>query len=145
VLLAGLPDVFFSKLHKSPNLGNFWRVLKWKKLAYLMNTWSILQPFGLFYVYLVFIGIYCGNLVYFPRFGMLYQEKSGNPGCRYNNSKVNLIISDSSGSQIMKARTKACRTHKTGIGEKRNLLIFQTIAKNTEISFSVFRSLADTF
>jgi hypothetical protein len=23
-------------------------------------------------------GIFCGNLVYFPSFGMLYQEKSGN-------------------------------------------------------------------
>jgi hypothetical protein len=25
-------------------------------------------------------GIVCGNLVYFSRFGNLYQEKSGNPG-----------------------------------------------------------------
>jgi hypothetical protein len=24
-------------------------------------------------------GIFCGHLVYFPRLGMLYQEKSGNP------------------------------------------------------------------
>jgi hypothetical protein len=24
-------------------------------------------------------GIVCGNLVYFSRFGILYQEKSGNP------------------------------------------------------------------
>jgi hypothetical protein len=24
-------------------------------------------------------GIFCGHLVYLPRFGMLYQEKSGNP------------------------------------------------------------------
>jgi hypothetical protein len=38
-------------------------------LVYLMGIWSILLPFGIFY----------GYLVYFPRFGMLYQEKSGNP------------------------------------------------------------------
>jgi hypothetical protein len=24
--------------------------------------------------------IFCGNLLYFPYFGMLHQEKSGNPG-----------------------------------------------------------------
>jgi hypothetical protein len=43
----------------------------------------IMGPFGLFYGY---VGISCGNLVYFmviwyifSRFGMLYQEKSGNP------------------------------------------------------------------
>jgi hypothetical protein len=34
-----------------------------------MATWFILRPFGIF----------CGYLVYFPHFGMLHQEKSGNP------------------------------------------------------------------
>jgi hypothetical protein len=28
-------------------------------------------------------GIFCGNLVYFFRFGMLYQDQSGNPGPDY--------------------------------------------------------------
>jgi hypothetical protein len=37
---------------------------------------SILSPFGLFYGQLV----YFSHLVYFSRFGILYQEKSGNPG-----------------------------------------------------------------
>jgi hypothetical protein len=37
-------------------------------LVYFMTIWSILLPFGIF----------CGHLVYFPSFGMLYQEKSGN-------------------------------------------------------------------
>jgi hypothetical protein len=32
--------------------------------------WYILWQFGAF----------CGHLVHFPRFGMLYQEKSGNSG-----------------------------------------------------------------
>jgi hypothetical protein len=55
------------------NLGKFWRVLQWKMLAYLGRLgllWYILWPFD----------ILSGNLVYFPRFSMLYQEKSGNPG-----------------------------------------------------------------
>jgi hypothetical protein len=38
--------------------------------AYVMAIWYILWPFGIFY----------GHLVFFPRFGFLYQEKSGNPG-----------------------------------------------------------------
>jgi hypothetical protein len=32
-----------------------------------------------FVIFLWTIGIFCGNLVYFSRFGILYQEKSGNP------------------------------------------------------------------
>jgi hypothetical protein len=34
------------------------------------------RPFGLFYCHLVYCMVI---LVYFSRFGMLYQEKSGNP------------------------------------------------------------------
>jgi hypothetical protein len=62
---------------KNANLGKFWRVLQWMLLVCFMAIWSILQPFGIF----------CGNLEHFmiiwyifPRFGMLHQEKSGNPG-----------------------------------------------------------------
>jgi hypothetical protein len=38
-------------------------------MVYFMDICSILWPFDLFY----------SHLVYFPRFGMLHQEKSGNP------------------------------------------------------------------
>jgi hypothetical protein len=41
------------------------------------RCWSILWPFGI--GILRPFGIFYGYLVYFPRFGMLYQEKSGNP------------------------------------------------------------------
>jgi hypothetical protein len=54
-----------------------WRTLPRKMLVFLIAFWSILQPFGLF----------CDDLVYFmdiwyqfTRFGILYQEKSGNLG-----------------------------------------------------------------
>jgi hypothetical protein len=61
---------------KNPNLGKFWRVLQWKMLVYFMDTWSILRSF------VIFLWTFCivrGNLVYFSHFGILYQEKSGNP------------------------------------------------------------------
>jgi hypothetical protein len=40
-------------------------------LVYFMGIWSILLTYCIF----------CGNLVQFSRFGMMYQEESGNPGC----------------------------------------------------------------
>jgi hypothetical protein len=46
------------------------------------RCWYILRIFGLFYVHLIFLlpfGIFRGNLGYFLRFGILHQEKSGNP------------------------------------------------------------------
>jgi hypothetical protein len=75
-------------------------------LLYFVAIWHILWPFGIFYGRLVYIfcghlvyftdkwyiyfvviwyilrptGIFCGLLLQFPRFGKLYQEKSGNPG-----------------------------------------------------------------
>jgi hypothetical protein len=54
-------------------------------LVYFMDIWSILRPFYIFYAHLIYfmpIVIFYGNLVYFPRFGILYQEKSGNPASR---------------------------------------------------------------
>jgi hypothetical protein len=39
------------------------------RLVYFTAIGNILWPFGIF----------CGHLVYFPCFGILYQEKSGNP------------------------------------------------------------------
>jgi hypothetical protein len=61
-------------------------------LIYFMAIWYILWPFGIFCGHLVYFwlfGIFYGHLVYFrlftyvvyfSRFGLLYQEKSGNPG-----------------------------------------------------------------
>jgi hypothetical protein len=63
---------------KNHNLDNFGRVLQWKMLIYFMHVWSILQPFYIF----------CGNWYIFHRVGMLYQEKSGNPGLNHSNLKV---------------------------------------------------------
>jgi hypothetical protein len=58
---------------KNPNWGKFWRALDWKMLIYFMAFWNILQTFGIFYNSLV-------HFVFtFPGFGIMHQEKSGNP------------------------------------------------------------------
>jgi hypothetical protein len=49
--------------------------LNGKKLLYYRAIWYFVRPIGQF---LCLIGILCGQ-VHFFRFGMLYQEKSGNP------------------------------------------------------------------
>jgi hypothetical protein len=46
-------------------------------LVYLMDIWSILRSFGIFYGYIVYFVVH--NLVYFSRFGILYQRKIWQP------------------------------------------------------------------
>jgi hypothetical protein len=62
---------------KNPYLGKFLEGLNMEDVGIFMTIWSILLPFGniptirdITYMF----------LVYFARFGMLYQENSGNPG-----------------------------------------------------------------
>jgi hypothetical protein len=52
------------------------------------RCWYILWPFGLSYGHLVYL--FNGYLVYFPRFAMLSQEKSGNREYSYEHTGVNL-------------------------------------------------------
>jgi hypothetical protein len=69
-----LPDGLFSNQKYQ-----FWKIfegLPMENVGIFMSFGSISRPFGIF----------CGHLVYlkviwyiFPRFGMLHQEKSGNP------------------------------------------------------------------
>jgi hypothetical protein len=59
---------------KNPNLVKFLRVLQGKVLVYiLLAIWCHL----VYFVAIWYISWLFGIL--FPRFGMLYQEKSGNP------------------------------------------------------------------
>jgi hypothetical protein len=63
---------------KNSNLGIFSRVLEWKILLHFYRNLEhryILLPFGIFYAHLVSLWT-CGI---FFLFGILYQEKSGNP------------------------------------------------------------------
>jgi hypothetical protein len=62
---------------KNPNLGKFRRLLHWKMLVFLNGHFVHFTV--LCYILWTF-GIVCGNLVYFSRFGILCEEKSGNPG-----------------------------------------------------------------
>jgi hypothetical protein len=61
---------------KNRILGKLGRVFQSKMLVYVMDIWSILCPFNIFYGHLLYLGV----LWYiFPRFGILYQVKSGSP------------------------------------------------------------------
>jgi hypothetical protein len=61
---------------KNPNLGKSWRALEWKMLVYFTVIWYILWSFGNVVV--------IWNI--FPRFGILCQEKSGNPAMQRTNA-----------------------------------------------------------
>jgi hypothetical protein len=62
---------------KNLNLSKFWRALEYKVLLEIMIIWNILQPLCIFYGH---FGNFLVIWYIFPRFGALYQEKSGNPG-----------------------------------------------------------------
>jgi hypothetical protein len=60
---------------------------RWCQMVYFQTKSQfgiVNEDFGKFYGHLIFFllpfGIFNSDLVHFPRLGMLYQEKSGNPG-----------------------------------------------------------------
>jgi hypothetical protein len=64
---------------KNRNLGTFGRILQWKMFGVcILWTFGLcfFRPFNIFYGHLVYFGLIW---YIFPRFGILYQEKSGNP------------------------------------------------------------------
>jgi hypothetical protein len=74
-LRPGLPDCIFS--NKNPSLGEYLRILQWKMCVYFINIWPILRPIGIFYAHFVYFTVIWYICFHF---GLLYQEKSGNPG-----------------------------------------------------------------
>jgi hypothetical protein len=64
---------------KNSNVGKFWRVLQWQMLVYIVAICYILCPFGMILWYI------------FSQFGMLYQEKSGNPGLKPSDENTCLL------------------------------------------------------
>jgi hypothetical protein len=91
--LHGVGDGFFleSRFSRKQRRVARWHIFKpkiptWVNFGRSCNgrCWYILWPFGLFYCHLVYIVsiwyMYLMVIWYiFPRFGMLYQDKSGNP------------------------------------------------------------------
>jgi hypothetical protein len=61
---------------KNPNLRKFFRVSDWKMLIYLVAVWNILWPFGMLCDHSVQIVLIW---YIFSFFGIMHQEKSGNP------------------------------------------------------------------
>jgi hypothetical protein len=76
---AGLPDSWFSN-QKSQIFGKFWKALDWKMFIHFMTIWNIFWRFGIFYDHLVHL-VHFAIIWYvqFSGFGIMYQEKSGNP------------------------------------------------------------------
>jgi hypothetical protein len=70
---------------KVPNLNIFWRYLEWKILNYFISLWNILRPFCISYAFGIHI---------LPHFGILNQEKSGNP--ELCNIEANFLVRDAS-------------------------------------------------
>jgi hypothetical protein len=69
---------------KNPKLGKFWRTLGWKMLVNFKAIWSTyLLAFGIFYDHWY---ILCSFGTFF-RFGIMQQDKSGNPS-RESNSQL---------------------------------------------------------
>jgi hypothetical protein len=81
---------------KNPSLGKFWTVLQWKILVYFFDHLiyftaieNILGPFSIF----------CGRVVFFPSFGILYQEKSGNPAAVRNSTLFSEMVQPTVGAR----------------------------------------------
>jgi hypothetical protein len=67
---------------KNPNLGKLLSALDWKMLIYFMGSWNILLRSGNFYGCLVH---FVSTWYIFPGFGIMDQEKSGNPASTRTN------------------------------------------------------------
>jgi hypothetical protein len=61
---------------KNPNLGKFWRVLRWKMLVYCIAIWSTLWHFRIFFIP---FGIFYDYLVYFFPFWYVVPRKIWQP------------------------------------------------------------------
>jgi hypothetical protein len=112
IFTAGRTSFYENRFHLCTRVAR-WLVFK-PKMPIWVNfggscdgrCWYVLWPFGLFYSHLAcltgFFGIFYGNLVYFPRFGKLYQEKSGNPASLHSlASDWFIVCGDSHGWNIL--------------------------------------------
>jgi hypothetical protein len=61
---------------QNPNLGKFWSALDWKMLIYFMVIGDIYGHLGYF---MTIWYILCSFGTLFSGFGIMYQEKFGNP------------------------------------------------------------------
>jgi hypothetical protein len=74
---------------KNAYLGIFWRTSKWKMMLQILVIWNILRPLGIFKGHLVILYTFG---IFFPRFGILCQEKSGNPGSGHSAVAENAMM-----------------------------------------------------
>jgi hypothetical protein len=73
---------------KNPNLGKFWRALGWKLFVYFMAPWNILLTFGIFNDHLAHF-MFIWYII--SGFGIMCQEKSGNPASTWGQDSGNFV------------------------------------------------------
>jgi hypothetical protein len=73
-------------------LGKFWEV-EWKMFVYFTVISNILQSLHR-YILWPFSNVDVCNLLFIPRFGILYQEKSGNPYAKNRKKPCRASISN---------------------------------------------------
>jgi hypothetical protein len=69
----------------------------WVNFGYFMVIWNgiFILPFGTFCVHLVHFGFICVHLISFSGFGIMYQEKSGNPASEARSISAKIFDSNS--------------------------------------------------
>jgi hypothetical protein len=65
--------------------------VQWKFFAYFKTIWFILRPLKIVYGHLVYLVVIW---YIFPRFGILYQEKSGNPDLNPRLKRVQVFVAE---------------------------------------------------
>jgi hypothetical protein len=74
---------------KNTFLGIFLRAFEWKMLEYFRAISKILRPFGILYGYLEYFVVIWHN---FHNFGLMFQEKTGNPDRKYRCLSNKLLL-----------------------------------------------------
>jgi hypothetical protein len=88
---------------------NFGWSCNWRcRYTYFMDIWSILRPFlYIFHGHLVYFGVIWSI---FPNFGILYQEKSGNPACDPMRCERRKDISECRYTHVWRVALSPCNT-----------------------------------
>jgi hypothetical protein len=75
--------------NQNPSFGTFWKPFERKiSISFLLN-WNTLWPFDLFHGNLVHTCF--GNSLKYPHFGILCQDKSGNPDLSWMTRKRKIV------------------------------------------------------
>jgi hypothetical protein len=81
---------WFAFKPKIPIWEKIFRALDWKMLVYVMSIWNILRIFGVLFMTIWYT--LCSLGAFFTGFGIMQQEKSGNPAIQTAAAKKSFIF-----------------------------------------------------